>query len=187
MLKWLALASTALAFFTASGAQAATLTGDTITQTDPTGTFSFLVTSPPGVQHTEGHTTFEYNGGVAGNEFLMDLIAIGSFTGVYSTNPVTSTITLSNLNFSGGEALTGFTVLNSVLGPITVDILSSTSLSLSWTDGAPITGPEVMLSGDFLTTPVTSTPLPAALPLLATGLGGLGLLGWRRKRKAQAV
>jgi hypothetical protein len=32
-----------------------------------------------------------------------------------------------------------------------------------------------------------STPLPAALPLFATGLGGLGLLGWRRKRKAQAV
>ena len=30
-------------------------------------------------------------------------------------------------------------------------------------------------------------PLPAALPLFATGLGGLGLLGWRRKRKAQAV
>jgi hypothetical protein len=31
------------------------------------------------------------------------------------------------------------------------------------------------------------TPLPAALPLFATGLGGLGLLGWRRKRKAQAA
>jgi hypothetical protein len=35
--------------------------------------------------------------------------------------------------------------------------------------------------------PTTNTPLPAALPLFATGLGGLGLLGWRRKRKAQAV
>jgi hypothetical protein len=31
------------------------------------------------------------------------------------------------------------------------------------------------------------TPLPAALPLFATGLIGLGLLGWRRKRKAQAA
>ena len=28
-----------------------------------------------------------------------------------------------------------------------------------------------------------STPLPAALPLFASGLGALGLLGWRRKRK----
>jgi hypothetical protein len=33
----------------------------------------------------------------------------------------------------------------------------------------------------------TTTPLPAALPLFAGGLGALGLLGWRRKRKAQAV
>ena len=34
---------------------------------------------------------------------------------------------------------------------------------------------------------VNQTPLPAALPLFATGLGALGLLGWRRKRKAQAA
>jgi hypothetical protein len=31
--------------------------------------------------------------------------------------------------------------------------------------------------------PVDTTPLPAALPLFATGLGALGLLGWRRRRK----
>ena len=30
----------------------------------------------------------------------------------------------------------------------------------------------------------SATPLPAALPLFATSLGGLGLLGWRRKRRA---
>jgi len=36
-------------------------------------------------------------------------------------------------------------------------------------------------------TPVPSeTPLPAALPLFAGGLGALGLLGWRRKKKAAA-
>jgi hypothetical protein len=32
-----------------------------------------------------------------------------------------------------------------------------------------------------------ATPIPATLPLFATGLGGLGLLGWRRKWKAQAT
>jgi hypothetical protein len=31
------------------------------------------------------------------------------------------------------------------------------------------------------------TPLPGALPLFATGLAALGLLGWRRKRKAEAA
>ena len=30
---------------------------------------------------------------------------------------------------------------------------------------------------------VDATPLPAALPLFATGLGAIGLLGWQRKRK----
>jgi hypothetical protein len=34
---------------------------------------------------------------------------------------------------------------------------------------------------------IGTTPLPAALPLFATGLGALGLLGWRRKRKAAAA
>ena len=33
----------------------------------------------------------------------------------------------------------------------------------------------------------TVTPLPATLPLFATGLGALGLLGWRRKKKAAAL
>jgi hypothetical protein len=34
---------------------------------------------------------------------------------------------------------------------------------------------------------VGTTPLPAALPLFATGLGAMGLFGWRRKRKNAAA
>jgi hypothetical protein len=46
----------------------------------------------------------------------------------------------------------------------------------------------VDLSGSLVTsTPPPTTPLPAALPLFATGLGALGLLGWRRKRKNTAA
>ena len=36
-------------------------------------------------------------------------------------------------------------------------------------------------------TGVSATPLPAALPLFASGLGAMGLLGWRRKRKSAAA
>ena len=34
---------------------------------------------------------------------------------------------------------------------------------------------------------VSAVPLPAALPLLASRLGGLGLLGWRNKRRASTA
>lgn len=57
-------------------------------------------------------------------------------------------------------------------------------------DGAGLT----CNGGDFgcpdfspLNIQLTQTPLPATLPLFATGIGGMGLLGWRRKRKAKAA
>lgn len=40
---------------------------------------------------------------------------------------------------------------------------------------------------NFQFTPVSQTPLPAALPLFATVLGVGGLIAWRRKRKAAAL
>ncbi len=39
------------------------------------------------------------------------------------------------------------------------------------------------VTDSIVVTGAPATPLPAALPLFATGLGALGLLGWRRKRK----
>jgi hypothetical protein len=41
--------------------------------------------------------------------------------------------------------------------------------------------------GSNLSVTLASTPLPAAFPLFASGLGALGLLGWRRKRKGAAA
>ncbi len=46
------------------------------------------------------------------------------------------------------------------------DETSTALLSASWDDGSPST-----------------IPLPAALPLYAAGMGLLGLLGWRKRRK----
>jgi len=55
------------------------------------------------------------------------------------------------------------------------------------TPGTYNVGPISMSSDAVLTVRVAdigTTPIPGALPLFATGIGALGLLGWRRKRKA---
>jgi hypothetical protein len=46
---------------------------------------------------------------------------------------------------------------------------------------------EDFLGLDNIDVESSATPLPATLPLFATGIDGLGLLGWRRKKKAAAV
>jgi hypothetical protein len=48
-------------------------------------------------------------------------------------------------------------------------------------------GNDLGLDNVSVTDASRATPLPAALPLFATGLGALGLLGWCRKRKAAAL
>jgi hypothetical protein len=71
--------------------------------------------------------------------------------------------------------------------------VSSTSSGDVATASASLDDPSCCIVGGSVTasggpgrwTP-SITPIPAALPLFATGLGALGLLGWRRKRKATA-
>jgi hypothetical protein len=51
------------------------------------------------------------------------------------------------------------------------------------------TGPttESISNGTYTGNLALATPLPPALPLFASALGALGLLGWRRKRKQTAA
>ncbi len=67
----------------------------------------------------------------------------------------------------------------------TGDVLTLNIPTSSLTDaGGPIAGSfnQISITGGDIT-----TPLPAALPLFATGLGAMGLLGWRRKRKSASA
>jgi hypothetical protein len=62
----------------------------------------------------------------------------------------------------------------------TLSLLGVTPGTYEWTWGTGATA-------DSFTLEIGTTPLPAALPLFATGLGAMGLFGWRRKRKTAAI
>jgi hypothetical protein len=84
-----------------------------------------------------------------------------------------------------------------VIGQIDGDTASSTYTDLTYTvlgvgnDTIAVEGYSQdagNFTGDISVMAAPSaTPLPAALPLFASGLGAVGLLGWRRKKKAAAI
>jgi hypothetical protein len=65
----------------------------------------------------------------------------------------------------------------------TRDVISSTAFPAAATGYRMRTTPDPFVAW----TTAAPTPLPAALPLFATGLGALGLFGWRSKRKSAAA
>ena len=65
------------------------------------------------------------------------------------------------------------------------DTTPLTSLQITTLRTTPLSS--FQISGLATSTPPPEIPVPGALPLFASGLGALGLLGWRRKRRAQAV
>jgi hypothetical protein len=94
------------------------------------------------------------------------LFGVSSGGGTASGNG-TATVTLDFI-FKGGTGLfAGDT------GEITVtETITRTSATTA-----------TISNGSYTGTLITATPLPAALPLFATGLGAIGLFGWRRKRQ----
>jgi hypothetical protein len=151
---------------------------------------------------TQNPNPFQAFEGTTGNIGLIDVINIGTTT-------ITITgITASGVIPTGGELDDQAT--NNVLiapNPTVADPLllvpdSDFHIKFSWDAVDNIKDNDVDFglwearfgvtspTGNLLITAnlrVNDTPLPAALPLFATGIGGLGLLGWRRKRKARAI
>jgi hypothetical protein len=74
------------------------------------------------------------------------------------------------------------------LGTFTIVSLASTYVLANEVGSAQLrTSPhfaDTSIEFDGVPSPV---PLPGALPLFATGLAGLGMLGWRKRRKAAAT
>ena len=87
--------------------------------------------------------------------------------------------------FSGDQT---FSFLGILLAP-GEGLITGVRIVTGTTALGPLESPSVdlVVMDDFIFGEPSNTPLPGALPLFATGLGALGLLGWRRKRKAQAA
>jgi len=134
------------------------------------------------------------------NPYFKNLLT-GTFTDGAVVETITATVesnsTLANIDFYDStftnglglqdNSLTGYALATSI-GPI--DAPPGT-LTPTFGGGffATAGGNLVFTGSDSLsfTADVSATPIPATLPLFATGFGALGLLGWRRKRKNAAA
>lgn len=124
---------------------------------------------------------------------------VGSFTGAslagfaYDAGGLSNGSSIGcNGNGAGFACFTaGASPLALTTNPMVFDIFftgGATNFSLPslkvdfWTDSSQTQSTGNLLS-QSIGAPVSATPLPAAFPLYATGLGALALLRWRRKRK----
>ena len=115
---------------------------------------------------------------VAINNFFVDVLNGNTMPVTYrvADNMGNSNTTVLNPNLSGGNELVSFAATGTV---VTVGALTgqSTPTGMTW---------DFFFDNIHFDEPLPAVPLPATLPLFATGLGALGLLGWRRKKKAAA-
>jgi hypothetical protein len=133
-----------------------------------------------------------YVGGIFGSGPGRSGIGSSStFMPSYYLDP-TNTGTPVNLNHlmgsfanSLGKVLTAFAIGN---GPFSITAPSGTTFLLLGMNDDIFRDNTGFLNVDVTGSTALATPLPAALPLFATGLGMLGgVLGWRRKRKNAAA
>ena len=107
-----------------------------------------------------------------------------TFTAPPGTNPA-STVETALLTGQVESISVGSLVIN-FDNSATHFTFTGGSFDLFVNDVALTPGGTIALSG-FIIEQASLVPVPGALPLFATGLGALGLLTWRKKRKAIAA
>ena len=176
--KILALAATVAVISSATMAHAATLT----TGTDPTAvpisqTNAIVTGNTVSIPFPEQFTdvTFTVSASapfITGG--IVDVTATGSdgasasdsFRADNVNDPFAPVSTSQDFTFTGATDLTSLSISTATSSIIGGNVPTVTGIDFSGISG------------------ISQVPLPATLPLFATGLGALGLLGWFRKRKS---
>ena len=120
------------------------------------------------------------NPNVGAYQFEMGSTTYGEGWDVYGSNgnAASGSVTLTLLYSDGKDqnlhSLTGYTYYYFTYDGATVQSGQGDNVLLALFEGSSITHS-------------LTTPLPGTLPLFVSGLGGLGLMGWRRKRKKVAA
>ena len=180
---WIAAAVSVAAFMGTAPADAITLTAGqsaTITFTATTGTppydyvpltLDFGTDNPFGTNETLKFSTFN------ANNTPLTSMTVSSGNSIYTSG--INGLTENGISpFSLSTALTTQTFY-----AIVTDVTGSFDLTSAFAGFEHViatTGTnQLSVEGS-----ISATPIPAALPLFAGGLGALGLFGWRKKRKA---
>jgi hypothetical protein len=133
-------------------------------------TATFTLPSIAGTQYSI-QVTGQNNQSSSFFQFLIDPDGPGTSSGFVQLG--------NNINFGSG--------FNTITLPTFIDLGTSDFFRIinggSGNSGGQISG----VSITQVTPQVTAVPIPAALPLFAAGLGVLGLLGQRKKRKTTAT
>jgi len=182
----------------AFGVTVGSLSGSTLSFTSAANVLAYMPSIGPfaPLNGNELNVTSTPSGGFGGEtlglEFNVDFSDAGLLPG--NSGLHFGDLILANLN--GAQApLNGLTVrqflgdTNILLGGGTsVLTIADLGALVGEVNGSFFEGTPDQFSQDHLVAPeITSeTPLPAAFPLFACGLGAFGLLGWRRKRKQAA-
>jgi hypothetical protein len=123
--------------------------------------------------------SFIFNAG--GAPFVVDMLGNSSVGNGFDTAAFTISDNgnvIVNQSFANLASAQAFFSINNLFAIQLSGGLNNIQLALNET----MSGGEGFSFG-FASASVSATPLPAALPLFASGLGALGLLHWRKRRK----
>ncbi len=127
-------------------------------------------------------------GDAAGDSVVFNINANASFGGAIDLSGLVADQVLFNIIGTGHSLQTASN--GAILTGDFLDPNGTIQVNEATIDGRLFGGDSNDLqitSGGQVDAPLDATPLPAALPLFASGLGALGLFGWRRKRKNTAA